>query len=106
MIAVKLLPVYLDDSSVSGALKSVTENTDVKNSSNKAIVEALQKQFEVNNVREVDLRNPDTFKISKAKNGGVDMDLNYQRIVPLFKDNGLLHTIDIVITFKHHEEIR
>jgi hypothetical protein len=106
MLGVKLVPEYMNDGSVSGALKSTAASIDRNNATDKVIIAALSKQFDVNDVRGINAGDPNFVQITKAKNGGVDIDVTYPRTINLFKDNGLLHTIDVVITFKHHEEIR
>ena len=101
-ILIKIVPVYLDDASVKGALDGL-ETEDVANMSDRDIRESVDKHFTINNVRNIDLRDEDEFSISR-EDGAVSIDVNYETVINIYTDNGFLQTLDVVISFNHHKE--
>jgi Domain of unknown function (DUF4845) len=92
MCGFKMGPVYLDNSFVVGALKSLAESeSDLKQLSNRDIRTKLNKMFAINNIRGDVTKQ---VKIVREQNR-VLVNINYEKRVPLF------YNVDVVMTFNN-----
>ncbi len=88
----KMGPVYLDNSFVVGALKSLgNSESDLKQLSNGVIRSKLSKMFAINNIRGDVTKQ---VKIVREKNR-VLINIDYETRVPLF------YNVDVVMTFNN-----
>lgn len=104
-ILTKIVPVYIDDLSVKDAIEQLKKMQSNSDDPTADVIDALQKQFDIENVRDIDIEKEGVLTVTR--NGGtITVVMNYQRTISIFKDNGMLHTMDIVIKFKHKQDIR
>lgn len=105
IILVKIIPVYLDDLSVADAIKKIGKVSITNIDPTPEVIEALQKQLDIENVRDINVDKEGVLKVDR-ENGVITVEMNYDKTVSIFKNNGLLQTMDIVIRFKHKQTIR
>lgn len=89
-VGLKLLPVYSESFRIDSSLESLVQNEDLRNMSNRDIVDALVRRLEVNEVSFINRRtHPNYVDISK-RTDKVVIRLSYRREVPLFGNLTLL----------------
>ena len=90
-----LIPPYLEDLKVSGALKSVERQAQGSTMSNIEIMEALRKRFDIDDVTHVSIKD---IKIESRGNFKV-IKIGYERVVPL------AFNISALLEFNHSVEV-
>lgn len=77
LVFMKLIPVYLDNYAVKGALKSIMEDDSMRASSKEQVVEAIMKRININEITDVER---DNITVQKDPNQlVVDVDYAAQR---------------------------
>jgi hypothetical protein len=104
-IAAKIVPIYLDDMSVAKAIDKLGEKAGASAYDNAAIINAIDAQFEINNIRDINLRQEGVITVNRESNGVV-VEINYVKVVSIFKNNKTLQNMDIVVTLKHSAQLR
>jgi Domain of unknown function (DUF4845) len=90
LIAIRLVPLYLDNQKVSGAFRTLKSNPDLVSMPASGIRRALQKQFEMNYVDFIDIDKVDITSIP----GYVKMSIGYERVTPIIGNVSVLLTFD------------
>ena len=93
----KLLPPYLADMKVKGALESLGRQPDVGSMSPPEITEAIRKRLEIDSADDFNLGNSLTIT-AKGKNRVIR--INYESVTPV------LFNISALLTFDHSIEVR
>lgn len=105
IILAKVVPVYLDDMSVASAIEKLNKISTDSIDPTPEVITALEKQFDVNNIRDIDLKRQGVVKVER-KSGVILVELKYDKVISIFKDNGMLQTVDMVVSFKHKQQIK
>ncbi len=95
LLLFKLIPPYLEDLKVSGALDSVERQAQGGAMSNPEIIEALRKRFDIDDVTHVSLQD---IRIERRANVKV-ITIEYETVVPL------VFNISALLDFNHSVEI-
>lgn len=99
-IAAKVVPVYVNDLTVKEAMEKLAKAPDTSGYEITDVIDFLDTQFEVNNVRDINLRSEGVITIN-TESDKVIAEMNYEKIVPVIKNNKMLQNMDIVVRFKH-----
>ncbi|MFE8072607.1 DUF4845 domain-containing protein [Marinobacteraceae bacterium S3BR75-40.1] len=95
VLAVKLIPIYLDDMTVANVLEKMQDSDELKGMPPARVKETMRKRFSVNNVEVVDVDD-----IHVQEDGGLlILDLNYE------VRTGIFQNVDAVVSFSHHYEL-
>lgn len=92
-LAVKIIPVYLDDMAVKGALDGIKSDSQLADYTDSEIMASLGRFFSINNVRGFDTEN--NVFIEREDDGGVTVRVKYEVRTPI------VHNIDTVVSFDH-----
>lgn len=93
-VTIKLVPVYLEDFTVTTVLKSLKDDPDIAASSDHEIRESVSKRFEINNVEHV---KASQVQIARRDGRVQKVSLDYQVRVPMFWNiDALVHFADSV----------
>jgi hypothetical protein len=95
IIAMNVVPVYLNDHSVKSLMQSLESDAAVKGATPKKIKEIIAKRLRINNIYSV---NKDHITIKKAKNDYV-ITIEYE---PRGK---LVGSLDYIVSFKHEARV-
>ncbi len=96
-ILFKLIPPYMEDFKVRGALDSLSRQADVGGMSKGDIAEALRKRFEIDNVDSIKLGTDLTVETrGRAK----VIRIRYDNVVPV------LGNVSLLLEFDHSKEVR
>ena len=95
-LAIKLLPLYLDNNSVNSVINSMGEDQKLQTYQDKQIRQKIQSRLTINNIRDFDGKNI----VIKRDNGLLTIDANYEKRENIFKN------IDVVVSFENHFETR
>lgn len=93
----KLLPPYLDDFKVKGALDSLARQPDVGNMSKAEVTEAIRKRLEIDNADSMDLSQT---LVIEARGRMKVIRINYESVVPM------VYNISALLIFDHRLEVR
>ena len=93
----KLLPPYLSDLKISGALESLSRQPDAGSMSVPEIQEAIRKRLEIDSADDFDLGNSLTIT---AQGRSKVIRINYESVTPM------LFNISALLTFDHRIEVR
>jgi hypothetical protein len=93
----KLLPPYLGDMKVKGALESLSRQPDAGSMSVPEISEAIRKRLEIDSADDFDLSNALTVT---ARGRNKLIRINYESVTPM------LFNISALLTFDHSVEVR
>lgn len=93
----RLLPVYLDDFKVRGALESLVKQSDIGSMSRATMVEALRKRFEIDDVRYAD---PNKHLTVEPRSRTKLIRISYQAVVPM------VFNVSALLEFEHTREVR
>lgn len=104
-LAAKIVPIYLDDMSVAKAIDTLGEKPGASAYDNAAIIDAIDAQFEINNIRDINLRQEGVITVNRESNG-VTVEINYVKVASIFKNNKTLQNMDIVVTLKHSVRLK
>jgi len=99
-ILFKLIPPYLDDVKISGALESLGRQSDAGTMSIPEIKEALRKRFEIDNIDSFDLNNSLTVT---AKGRTRAIRIFYESVTPVLFNASILLTLDHSIEVRGNE---
>jgi len=90
VVALKLVPVYLESFKIDQALTAVIEDPNVAERSKQEIYETLLRRLDIDDVESIDFDNiRDRVKIDRDK-GDVTITATYERRAPLFYNLTLL----------------
>ncbi len=92
-LAIKHVPIYIDDFAVQGALDGLKREPRLAEFSDEEIRKLIGRHLDVNNVRNFDREN--NILIEEAENGGVTVRIKYEVRTPI------VHNIDTVVSFDH-----
>ena len=90
-VALQLVPVYLSDLKIKGAMESLSEDATALEQGPPGIRTKLDRKLYVNDVRDLDLK---LFKIHRIPKG-YQVDLNYEVRKPI------LGNVDAIVSFHH-----
>lgn len=93
----KLIPPYLGDMKVRGALESLGRQPDAGSMSNPEITEAIRKRLEIDSADDFDLSKSLTVT---AKGRSKLIRINYESVTPI------LYNVSVLLTFDHSIEVR
>lgn len=96
MILIKILPVYLTDSSIKSLWEGLESDTTLVGANPKAIRAVVYKRLKINNIYDM---NKEDIKIKKAK-GVYIVSLEYE------PRGTIVGTLDYIMSFKHEAKIR
>jgi len=96
-LVLKLLPVYLADMKVRGALDSVARQNDSGSMSKGEIIEGLAKRFDIDNIEHVDLSKDLTIT---ARGRVRVIRIKYEAVVPMVAN------VSALLDFDHQREVR
>lgn len=99
VIGLKVIPVYLDSYTVTGALDGLKSQPDLAKLKDKDIHKILEKQFQINSVRHI---KKDHILIQRNKKSKKleNIQINYEVREHLF------YNVDLVLTFKNHLDVQ
>ncbi|HHO59621.1 MAG TPA: DUF4845 domain-containing protein [Thiotrichales bacterium] len=92
VMAMKIVPVYMADTSVKSVLERLTTDIDAKGLTNKKLKTLIEKRLRINNVYEIE---PEDIKITKGR-GEQHITIDYE------PRGNLMGNLDYIIKF-HHE---
>ena len=95
IIALNIVPVYINDQSVKSLMKNLETDTTVRGDSPKELKKTITKRLRVNNVYSV---TKEHITIKKAKNG-------YLVIIEYEPRGKLMGNLDYIVTFKHEARV-
>ncbi|GAA3976455.1 DUF4845 domain-containing protein [Allohahella marinimesophila] len=93
-VAVKLIPVYIEDSSVSGSLESLSQKENFADMTNKEILTSLGSLLTINNIRSLP---PEAIKIER-KDDVTTVSIDYE------VRKNIVANIDAVLSFQHKQD--
>jgi len=99
IVGVKLIPIYLDNYTVIGALEGLEAEQDLKKFKDKDIHRTLEKFFTINNVRHVD-KDQIVIERSKKTKELKAVHIDYEVRQPLF------YNVDVVVSFANEMLVR
>ena len=91
-IVMSLLPVYINHSSVTNAVNSGLEQSNLRTITRRALIQNMSQQLLMDDV--YDLVEWDKALIVERTRRNVTVNLNYQRVIPLFNNISLLVNFD------------
>ena len=97
VVSVKLIPIYLDNFTIAGALEGMEREQGLPEMKNKEILSRLNKHLLINNVRSLDKEN---IKIVRKKGKVIAIDIDYEARENLF------YNVDAVVSFKNHLDVK
>ncbi|MGF1613746.1 MAG: DUF4845 domain-containing protein [Gammaproteobacteria bacterium] len=90
VLALRLFPMYMESFKIETAMRSVIGDPALQSQSNREIIEALLRRFDIDDVRSIDSRNyREHLKIEK-KRDQVSIMVTYRAEAPLFGNLGLV----------------
>jgi len=95
IIALNIVPVYINDQSVKSLMKNLETDTTIRGDSPKALKQTITKRLRVNNVYSV---TKEHITIKKAKN-------SYLVIIEYEPRGKLMGNLDYIVSFKHEARI-
>ncbi|HMU90714.1 MAG: DUF4845 domain-containing protein [Pseudomonadales bacterium] len=96
LLAFRLVPLYLDNSFVAAAVKSLEEVPQISQKSPSEVKNLLMTRFQINNIRNVDGK---AVKVEEV-DGKLVVDVNYDVAVPIIAN------VEALVHFKNHFEAR
>lgn len=94
LLAIKVVPLYMNDYAIGKAVASLAEEEELYRKTKAEIRKIVRKKLSADYVTDLD---NDAFNIEKKK-GVITIDVNYEARVPV------VYNIDIVAKFSHHLE--
>jgi len=90
LLTLRLFPLYMESFKIDTAMQSVIEDPALEKKSNREIIEALLRRFDVDDVQRIDSRNyKNHIKIEK-KRDKVAIMVTYRAEAPLFRNLSLV----------------
>jgi len=90
-ILLKIVPVYVDDSSVKNVVASFHGKSDMRGQSNSEVLKTFEKRLKINNVTSL---SDDAVTLEKA-NGDFVLTVEYE------PRGSLIGSLDFIVSFKH-----
>lgn len=97
LLAIKIIPIYIDNHKIAGALKSLKETPDLVNQPASSVRGRLNKQFDMNYV---DFLDPQAIQITSYP-GYVSVSITYERVVPVIGNASALLSFDETMEVGH-----
>ena len=94
LLAIKMVPLYMNDYAIGKAIASLEEEEGLYNKTKAEIRNIVRRKLTADYVTDLD---NDAFQIEKKK-GVIIIDVNYESRVPV------VYNIDVVAKFSHHLE--
>ena len=91
-IVMNLLPIYTNHSSVTNAVNSGLDQSNLRTITSRALIQSMNQQLLMDDV--YDLVDWDEALVVERNRQNVTVNLNYQRVIPLFKNISLLVSFD------------
>jgi hypothetical protein len=91
ILAMNIIPVYINDSSVSTMMKGLKTDTSLVDADGKKLRESIEKRLRINNVYSIEKEN---IKIKKTKTG-------YKVTIEYEPRGKLIGNLDYIASFKH-----
>ncbi len=98
IIAMKLVPVYLESFKIEKAMASVVSDPSIAEKSSHQISRMLTERLDIDSVERITERNVKDYVTVKNQQGKVTIDTVYRAEVPLFANIG------VVVDFDKHAE--
>jgi len=95
IMAMKIIPVYINDASVSSIMKELPNDSSLSHASISKIRDTVEKRLKINNIYDIDRNDI----VIKPGQGGYDVTLDYESRGTLFGN------LDYIISFKHEASI-
>jgi len=95
IMAMKIIPVYINDASVSSIMKELPDDSTLSHASSKKIRETIEKRLKINNIYDIGRSD---IVIRRAR-GGYTVTLDYEPRGTLFGN------LDYIISFNHEVTI-
>ncbi len=95
IMAMRVIPVYINDASVSSIMKELPNDSTLSHASVRKIRESIEKRLKMNNIYDMD---PGDIVITPVQ-GGYDVTLDYD------SRGSLIGNMDYIISFKHEATI-
>jgi hypothetical protein len=95
IMAMRVIPVYVNDASVSSIMKKLPSDTTLSHASVRTIRETIEKRLKINNIYDIDRSDI----VIKPAKGGYDVTLDYEA------RGNLIGNMDYVISFNHEATI-
>jgi hypothetical protein len=96
----KLVPIYIEQSKISGALENLKSVADIKKQSPANVKKALMRRFGVNDIRKIDNNNYDDFIKYERTPTGFNLIIKFQDEVAVYGNLYLTSKFDQTIEFK------
>lgn len=93
VLGIRIVPIYLDDMSVQGALDGLKRDSQLADYSDDEIRESMGRFLDINNVRDFDREN--NIEIIREDDGSVTVRVKYEVRAPI------VHNIEAVVSFDH-----
>ncbi|MFZ0254640.1 MAG: DUF4845 domain-containing protein [Gammaproteobacteria bacterium] len=84
LLTLRLFPIYMESFKIDTAMQSVVEDPALEEKSNREIVEALLRRFDIDDVQRIDSRNYKNHVKIEKKRGKVAIMVTYRAEAPLF----------------------
>lgn len=91
-VGLKIVPLYMDNSTIRGAIKPMAQDRSLADASYDEIVTLIQKRLSINNVRWV---KPDNIEFVEEDNF-TQVRIDYEKRIKMVSN------IDIILTFENH----
>jgi len=91
-IGLKIIPLYMDNSTISGAIKPLAQDRSLADASYDEIVTLIRKRLSINNVRWV---KPEDIEFVEEDNF-TQVRIDYEKRIKMVSN------IDLVVTFENH----
>lgn len=95
IMAMKIIPVYINDASVSSIMKKLPTDSALNSASSRTIRDTIEKRLKINNIYDLDRSDI----VIKPARGGYNVTLDYESRGNLFGN------LDYIISFKHQAAI-
>ena len=95
LMAMRIVPVYINDASVSSIMKKLPGDSTLSNASIRTIRDTIEKRLKINNIYDIDRSDI----VIKPVRGGYDVTLDYE------SRGTLIGNVDYIISFKHEASI-
>ena len=95
IMAMRIIPVYVNDSSVSSIMKKLPGDTTLAHASVKKIRDTIEKRLKINNIYDIDRSDI----VIQPTQGGYTVTLNYE------SRGTLIGNLDYIISFDHEATI-
>ncbi|MGC1951330.1 MAG: DUF4845 domain-containing protein [Gammaproteobacteria bacterium] len=90
LLTLRLFPIYMESFKIDTAMQSVVDDPAVAEKSNRELVEALLRRFDVDDVQRIDSRNYRNHVKIEKKHGKVAIMVTYRAEAPLFRNLSLV----------------